>query len=426
VFYTQSQGVIHKVNFTGVPDVLKSDHYINNGTTPLVHIDTKWNKNGYMEIASVQAKVTQTFMKNVTRKVLVEEKAIEVEDNLETGEKTQETSDSTDASESTEAKSDSDSSDSNSNSTDSNSTESIPVKEAPKPKYTYITELVPKNKTHSKKMEYVEEYIGHQPMSIEMKLNATAHLVDFENRDKMIFDTMQSKNDYEALIYSTRDWISDDANIVYTTSEQIEKLREDLVENEDWLYEDGYDEKYEVYQERINELNKTIGPMRYRQSEHDLRDSILDHTKQFVKNMTDEIERLHILRPWIEEYKIERLKNMTYNATAWFEEKLVEQQQLALNEDPVLTSEDIRENILKIGYIMEKLSKTPKPRDWDKNIKEAQEAEAAKLSNSTLTNSTDDNSTVTLNTEDDANAGEKTEGQSADDQKDEDVIIEDL
>lgn len=367
-------------------------------------------------------------MKEVTRRVLVEEE--ETKDDSEVDQQAQEPSDSSDATESTETSSDSQPS----NSTDTNSTDSAPIKEPVRPKYTSITELVPKNKTHTKRIGYEEEFIGHQPMSVEMKINATSHLVDLENRDKLIVDTMKAKNDYEALIYSTRDWISNDDNLVYITNGVTakEKLLQDLVQNEDWLYEDGYDVELEVYQQRIDELNQTIGPIRYRQKEHELRSSILDHTKQFVKNMTDEIDRLHLHVPWIEEFKIERLRNMTENATEWFEQTLAKQEQLALDEDPVLTSDEIRENILRIGYIIEKLSKTPKPRDWDRKIREAQEAEAAKNGNYTLTNSTevdaeDENTTETTDNSDETTSTEDdTENQSTEDPQDESEIKEDL
>lgn len=362
-------------------------------------------------------------MKEVTRRVLVEE-----EENKDDSEVDQQAQEPSDSSESTESSSDSQSSDS------TDTKDSTPIKEPKRPKYETITELVPKNKTHTKKIGYEEEFIGHQPMTIEMKINATAHLVDLENRDKLIVDTMKAKNDYEALIYSTRDWISNDDNLVYITNGVTakEKLAEVLVQNEDWLYEDGYDVELEVYQQRIDELNQTIGPIRYRQKEHELRDSILDHTKEFVKNMTDEIDRLHLYVPWIEEFKIERLRNMTENATEWFEQTLAKQEQLALDEDPVLTSDEIRENILKIGYIIEKLSKTPKPRDWDRKIREAEEAEAAKNGNYTLTNSTevesdDENTTETTDNSDEATFNEEeTENMSTEEPQDESEIKEDL
>lgn len=250
--------------------------------------------------------------------------------------------------------------------TDSNNNTIILDKE---PEYRTIIEHVAKNRTFTKKLFYEEEFITHQPLTTEQKVNAAAHLVNLEKRDKLILDTMKAKNDYEALIYSSREWISEEDNQVYTTPETVEQFLKELSEGEDWLYEDGYDEKLEVYIERTQKLNSTYNPIRFRHSEHRVREEVVEPAKKYLANITEEINALHKQFPWIESFKIDRLKEMAYNATEWFNTTAAEQEKLQLHEDPVLSSEEIRDKVITLGKIMQMLSRTPKPKDWDKDGK---------------------------------------------------------
>ena len=401
-FYTESDDVIHRVLITGVPELLESEEYLTNGTTPKVIFEVSYSPNGYVEVSKATAKITQTLMKLVERRVPVhnttetqdtdsqdsETSSDEAEKSTEDGEEEIETILLTDLKNKT------------------NSSE--------KPtQYQIIFEHVEKNKTHTMKLAIEEEFIGHQPMTTEQKVNAAAHLVDLEKRDKLILDTLKAKNDFEALIYSSRDWVSDEDNQVYTTPEVIEEFMKKLTEGEDWLYEEGYDQKLGVYKDRINELNDTIQPMRYRQSEHKIRTDVLDETHSMVNNFTQEIDSFKKHFPWIEDYKIERLREIAKNATEWFEKTSAEQENLQLHEDPVLTSGEMREKIYSVVYIMKQLSKTPKPKDWGKK--------ADKKGAGSAKNSTDGVNSYN-STSDDAPDGAEAPETSFEDENPEEVI----
>lgn len=373
-FYTESKGVIHRVIVNGVDEVLKSDEYLNNGTNPKALLEFTYSPNGYIVVDKVSAKVTQTLIKEVERRVPILNS---------TESESQNANNSTDSS-STESTENID--DKVSKETDEENLKTIlldsenkTAEENTGPEYRTIVEHVAKNKTHTLKLTFTEEYIGHQPMTTAQKVNAAAHLVELEKRDKLILDTMKAKNDYEALIYSSRNWVNEEDNQVYSTSDIIEGFLEKLTEGEDWLYDEGYDEKLEVYQKRIKELNSTIQPMKYRQSEHRIRDEILERTKIMVNNFTQEIDNFATHFPWIEEAKIDKLRELAKNATEWFEKTVEEQDQLQLHEDPVLTTDAIRDKVFYVVNVMTRLSKMPKPKDYKPKFT---------TFNSTATNST--------------------------------------
>ncbi|CAI2382877.1 unnamed protein product [Moneuplotes crassus] len=431
-FYTEEEGVLHRVTLNGVPDILESEEYTKNGTTPKVYLEAQYHENGYVSVTKAYAKVIQSYMREVEKRVLIPTNTTEsasdnstdtssnnsnINENNETSEEekspeenetetpTEEpTKEATeeDKEEDTEA-GDSEDDDYEKEDSDDDSEETT-KKDTPKPpQYMTVIEHVVKNKTHSKIITFEEEFIGLQPMTSEMKINAIAQMADLNRRDKLILDTMEAKNEYEALIYSTRDWISDEDNQVYSLPEITEELQKNLTEGEDWLYEDGYDETYQVYKDRINELNSTISKMKYRQTEHLLREDILDDTKELIKNFTAQIDFFAKQLPWIEKSKIQKLRDLAANATEWFNDALEKQEGLELHEDPVLTSEGLRNKVVYVSYAMEQLSRTPKPKGWDKKV------EAAK--NATMS---ENNSTETYNNTTDTESSEKASDDSED------------
>ena len=58
------------------------------------------------------------------------------------------------------------------------------------------------------------------------------------------------------MIYKMRSWLREDENTPYVKEDQIEEKIESLTAMEDWLYEDGADANYTVYQEKHKELQK--------------------------------------------------------------------------------------------------------------------------------------------------------------------------
>lgn len=207
-------------------------------------------------------------------------------------------------------------------------------------------------------------------MSLEQKSQAIIHLAELDKRDKVIIDTQKAKNEFEALIYSAREFALNEENQVYSTLAGIEELLVKLEKDENWLYEEGYNEKLEVYLEKINSINSTISPIMYRKAEHHLREELIQPAQQYLKNFTTQIISFSKQFPWVEDYKIRKVKELVANSTAWLEETLKAQQSLALNEDPVLKTGDLKERIYSISYWMDKLSKSPKPKDWDKKHSE--------------------------------------------------------
>ena len=428
-YYSKSKGIIHTVHLTGIPDILESEEYKNNGTTPNVVFETTFNSNGIIEVNSVAARIIQTryVLKNKKMPINVSTNSTingnysnSSEFNSAFLENSQQKNDQADNETRNESSED--------NLSEQNTTISTNSSAKNGSSYTYISDLVPENKTVTLPMSYKEIFIGHQPLSIDQKITALAHIVDLERRDIEIISTLKAKNDLESLIYSSRDWISNPDYHVYSTPEVVEDYLKKLDQNENWLYEEGYNQKLEVYNEKIKDINSTISDIKYRVNEHRIRKDAYISLKIFLQNATGELPGLSEKFPWIQEEEISYVKDITLNATKWFKDAFSQQDKIPLNQDPILKSKEIYQKTSVVIESFKRLTLIPKPNDWDKIKREEKLKSSNVEQNITVTNSTDDILISTFNVTEEqmsnwtANA---TQGNKTKDKEDE-FIKEDL
>ncbi|KAF4752465.1 hypothetical protein FOZ62_006649, partial [Perkinsus olseni] len=135
----------------------------------------------------------------------------------------------------------------NTNSTDqTNSTEAAdsPVEDDQQPTWKMV-----KSKAFVPLSQKVE-YQGYpKPMDEEEINKAIRRRKALDKRDQRVKDTESARNDFEAYIYSSRERLGGDDELVnkVTTEEMREGIMKTLSESEDWLYEDGFDAQLEEY-----------------------------------------------------------------------------------------------------------------------------------------------------------------------------------
>lgn len=88
--------------------------------------------------------------------------------------------------------------------------------------------------------------------------------------------------------------------------------------------------------------------------------------------------------PWVHENETQKLEVQIDEAEAWLKTELEKQKKLQLTDNPVLTSEAVFEQLRPVAKASQALFRRPKPRDWDKKLKE----KLAKLMNETMANMT--------------------------------------
>jgi len=80
----------------------------------------------------------------------------------------------------------------------------------------------------------------------------------YQTRDQDKIKTDMAKNEFEASIYSMRDWLREDENMPYVGDAIRDAYIEKLAEWEDWLYEDGAFQNYSVYDKMLKNMTKDL------------------------------------------------------------------------------------------------------------------------------------------------------------------------
>jgi len=93
-------------------------------------------------------------------------------------------------------------------------------------------------------------------MTEDMVRQARGRLKWYEQRDSDKIKRDIAMNGFESMIYKLREWLRDEEHFDYVEEEKREALIEYLTEQEDWLYDDGANQNYSVYQKMDKNLTE--------------------------------------------------------------------------------------------------------------------------------------------------------------------------
>jgi heat shock protein 4 len=190
---------------------------------------------------------------------------------------------------------------------------------------------------------------------------ATEKELQMAQQDRIIEETFNKRNELESYVYEMRNQIYDKYND-FITSDEKNKLENQLNEVEEWLYTDeGFDSTKSVYQVKLDELRKITNPVEFRQAESTERgvatselQSVLEEYKRMVNSADDAYSH------WTPEER-EKLKKTCTDAEAWLFDELAKQNELKPTQAPVLTSAAIRAKVVAVRAVALPIVTKPKP-----------------------------------------------------------------
>lgn len=157
---------------------------------------------------------------------------------------------------------------------------------------------------------------------------AKQRLKKFEQRDEDKLKTDEAKNEYEGLVYEVRAWLQEDENFPYMLEETREDFVSRLFEAEDWLYDDGANAGYKVYQEKSYEIKKEHSVYKNRKEEHALRDVVTSESIETCDKAIEAVKEYEESKPWITEGERQDVIERAEETKAWIYEKIEEQSNL--------------------------------------------------------------------------------------------------
>jgi heat shock protein 4 len=179
--------------------------------------------------------------------------------------------------------------------------------------------------------------------------------------DKLIKETADKRNELESYIYGMRDKI--DASLkAYSTADESQKLKSMLVEAEDWLYGDGFDEVKSAYVKRIDELRAVGNVIESRYVEETNRPQAINALKtqiELCKAFAANYDEAH---SHIEEEERNRIRAEASEAESWLFDTQAKQGELSQNKDPILTTDEISKKRTKLFNVANPIMIKPKPK----------------------------------------------------------------
>lgn len=170
-------------------------------------------------------------------------------------------------------------------------------------------------------------------------------------------------NELEAYIYKVKNRIMDDEDKLkaVSTEEQRQEVV-DLANNaEEWLYDEGRDQKVEVYQEKQKEIRVKAEAIFHRYSELTARPEAMKKARSSLAEVKNIVSTWAEKMPHITQEEKDKLLDTVSKAEAWLEEKDELQAAKSPFEDPVFDSADVPLQLRTAGMLLDRLMKKPKP-----------------------------------------------------------------
>jgi hypothetical protein len=139
----------------------------------------------------------------------------------------------------------------------------------------------------------------------------------YKQRDEDKIKTDIAKNDFEAMIYKLKDFLNEDENHKYVDEAKRLIYIEQLSELEDWLYDEGADMNYTVYDNKAKNLTNDYNHYIHLKNEHTYRGEILDKTEKAMEAYEAKIEDLKINKTWISEGEFKDVTDKISDLRDW-------------------------------------------------------------------------------------------------------------
>lgn len=139
----------------------------------------------------------------------------------------------------------------------------------------------------------------------------------YKQRDEDKIKTDIAKNDFESMIYKLKDFLNEDENHKYVEEAKRLIYIEQLSELEDWLYDEGADMNFTVYNNKAKNLTNDYNHYQHLKTEHSYRSEILDKTEKAMQAYEAKIEDLKVNKTWISEQEFKDVSDKISDLRGW-------------------------------------------------------------------------------------------------------------
>lgn len=193
---------------------------------------------------------------------------------------------------------------------------------------------------------------------------ATKKQQDFVTNDRIIKETLDTRNKLESLIYSYRDQLDGEYK-PYSNDEEATFAKAEIEKYENWLYDEGSDVSKDIYESKISDLGRIFEKIEFRFNEHQSRTKAANELSSKIEQYISIANSADEKYAHIDQTERDSVRSACETAQKWLHEKMEAQGSLALNIDPVLSTGTINDKIDDLRKIckpiVDKKPPTPAP-----------------------------------------------------------------
>lgn len=244
-------------------------------------------------------------------------------------------------------------------------------KESPKePDYEYEEKEV--KKTRSTQIHFKFEHHGYGAKQIEEYKNIEDNMC---KQDNLILEVKVMRNHLETYVYDMRAALDTIGNYIpFIKDSDREPFLAELNSTETWIYDEGESAAKEVYQEKMNALQKIGDPVKARFVFHDVYPGRIQDFENIVNNIFSQAANIPDDSHITKEEKEELIKSCEEN-TNWVSNVKEIQAAIPKYEDPSFNFEELEERKKKIVELGTKILNKPEPKKEEPKKEEAEKKE---------------------------------------------------
>jgi len=199
---------------------------------------------------------------------------------------------------------------------------------------------------------------------------------EFIAQDKVLRATSDKKNELEEYCYSMRDKVEGELREFATEGERTE-IQGELEAVESWLYDEGYDEKLEVYVSKLKGLQDQGNKFVHRMHEHEERPKAAQSLKDDIGTYLGVVNSPDPKYDHISQEDRNKVVNACEDAEKWITTQMSKQVDKNLHEDPCITVGEIETSKNDLRYICKPIvsKKKPAPKKEEKKEEKTPEPE---------------------------------------------------
>lgn len=219
------------------------------------------------------------------------------------------------------------------------------------------------------------ETFSISPFTKEQRENSLQKLNEFQQYEIEKRALSKARNELESYIYSSKSYLDEDTPLKpFQTESERKALEKGIEEYTNWLDLSDENTPLNEYTKRYESLLNLTKPFLSKQEERNARVKEFDSCKSLIPKTKNLIETFERDIPYITKEEREKLLDLTNEVERWLDEKKRLQENIPLNETPVVFAHEIKKNcqrIIEQSLILVK--KPPPPKEEKKEEEPKQE-----------------------------------------------------